>query len=182
VVKSPTDVLVIAWPSGHHRPEQQSASWARDKYLWKSVENFHIYLHSFTIRVSDEKDIECEISCRIKHFHPSRDGGTGRRSGLKIRRPSGLGGSTPPPGTIAQPTWNHPVEPACALTGFPSESTRFGPPESRVLCSWRCRSSCALYPRIVEIRAIRREPISRKILSQSLPARITELGVWTAPR
>src|SRR5436305_14566538 len=31
---------------------------------------------------------------------PSRDGGTGRRSGLKIRRPSGLGGSTPPPGTI----------------------------------------------------------------------------------
>src|SRR5580704_15315612 len=28
-----------------------------------------------------------------------RDGGTGRRSGLKIRRPSGLGGSTPPPGT-----------------------------------------------------------------------------------
>ena len=28
----------------------------------------------------------------------SRDGGTGRRSGLKIRRPSGLGGSTPPPG------------------------------------------------------------------------------------
>ncbi len=24
-----------------------------------------------------------------------RDGGTGRRSGLKIRRPSGLGGSTP---------------------------------------------------------------------------------------
>ena len=84
MVKSPTDVLVIAWPSGHHRPEQQSASWARDKYLWKSVENFHIYLHSFTIRVSDEKDIECGISCRIKHFHPSRDGGTGRRSGLKI--------------------------------------------------------------------------------------------------
>ena len=32
---------------------------------------------------------------------PSRDGGTGRRSGLKIRRPSGLGGSTPPPGTTA---------------------------------------------------------------------------------
>src|SRR5258708_23571717 len=28
-----------------------------------------------------------------------RDGGAGRRSGLKIRRPSGLGGSTPPPGT-----------------------------------------------------------------------------------
>jgi hypothetical protein len=31
-----------------------------------------------------------------------RDGGTGRRSGLKIRRPSGLGGSTPPPGTISK--------------------------------------------------------------------------------
>ena len=30
---------------------------------------------------------------------PSRDGGTGRRSGLKIRRASALGGSTPPPGT-----------------------------------------------------------------------------------
>jgi len=32
-------------------------------------EYFHIYLHSFTIVVWDEKDIECEISCRIKHFH-----------------------------------------------------------------------------------------------------------------
>ena len=30
---------------------------------------------------------------------PCRDGGTGRRSGLKIRRPQGHGGSTPPPGT-----------------------------------------------------------------------------------
>ncbi len=28
-----------------------------------------------------------------------RDGGTGRRSGLKIRRPQRRGGSTPPPGT-----------------------------------------------------------------------------------
>jgi hypothetical protein len=26
-------------------------------------------LHSFTIVVLDEKDIECEISCKIKHFH-----------------------------------------------------------------------------------------------------------------
>src|SRR5208282_4577336 len=33
----------------------------------------------------------------------SRDGGTGRRSGLKIRRPSGLGGSIPPPGTNQNP-------------------------------------------------------------------------------
>src|SRR5581483_5053720 len=32
-------------------------------------------------------------------YDPSRDGGTGRRSGLKIRRASALGGSTPPPGT-----------------------------------------------------------------------------------
>ena len=30
---------------------------------------------------------------------PRRDGGTGRRSGLKIRRSQGRGGSTPPPGT-----------------------------------------------------------------------------------
>jgi hypothetical protein len=33
-------------------------------------------------------------------YEPGRDGGTGRRSGLKIRRASALGGSTPPPGTI----------------------------------------------------------------------------------
>ena len=39
------------------------------------------------------------ISAIATNF-PSRDGGTGRRSGLKIRRPSGLGGSTPPPGTM----------------------------------------------------------------------------------
>src|SRR5271165_1325311 len=38
--------------------------------------------------------------CRtIDRSFLGRDGGTGRRSGLKIRRPSGLGGSTPPPGT-----------------------------------------------------------------------------------
>ena len=38
---------------------------------------------------------------RANLFAPlsSRDGGTGRRSGLKIRRSSDLGGSTPPPGT-----------------------------------------------------------------------------------
>ena len=34
-------------------------------------------------------------------LNPSRDGGTGRRSGLKIRRPSGHGGSSPFPGTIS---------------------------------------------------------------------------------
>jgi hypothetical protein len=32
-----------------------------------------------------------------------RDGGTGRRSGLKIRRASALGGSIPPPGTSIGP-------------------------------------------------------------------------------
>jgi hypothetical protein len=32
--------------------------------------------------------------------NPGRDGGTGRRSGLKIRRGQPRGGSTPPPGTI----------------------------------------------------------------------------------
>ena len=32
-------------------------------------EYFHIYFHSFTIYVWDKKDIECEISFRIKHFH-----------------------------------------------------------------------------------------------------------------
>src|ERR1039458_4592414 len=37
-------------------------------------------------------------------FRLGRDGGTGRRSGLKIRRGlSPRGGSTPPPGTIIQP-------------------------------------------------------------------------------
>jgi hypothetical protein len=30
---------------------------------------------------------------------PSPDGEIGRRSGLKIRRPQGRGGSSPPPGT-----------------------------------------------------------------------------------
>ena len=35
-----------------------------------------------------------------------RDGGTGRRSGLKIRRGQGRGGSTPPPGT----THNHSLD------------------------------------------------------------------------
>ena len=38
--------------------------------------------------------------CRtIDRSFLGRDGGTGRRSGLKIRRASALGGSIPPPGT-----------------------------------------------------------------------------------
>src|SRR5208282_417700 len=41
-----------------------------------------------------------KLSC-ITTFRLSRDGGTGRRSGLKIRRASALGGSIPPPGTTA---------------------------------------------------------------------------------
>jgi hypothetical protein len=32
-------------------------------------EYFHIYLHTFTFAVVDEKDIECETSRRIRHFH-----------------------------------------------------------------------------------------------------------------
>src|SRR3984885_9814855 len=32
-------------------------------------EYFHIYLHSFTIFVLDDEDIECEICCKIRHFH-----------------------------------------------------------------------------------------------------------------
>ena len=51
------------------------------------------------------------MTARLKKCQPStklhsglqlsnrRDGGTGRRSGLKIRRASALGGSSPPPGT-----------------------------------------------------------------------------------
>ena len=34
-----------------------------------------------------------------RSVHSGRDGGTGRRSGLKIRRGQPRGGSTPPPGT-----------------------------------------------------------------------------------
>src|SRR5262249_2070246 len=45
----------------------------------------------------------------LKPPHLSRDGGTGRRNGLTIRRPSGHGGSTPPPAPwrLAK-TWNVP--------------------------------------------------------------------------
>jgi hypothetical protein len=46
------------------REEPQSTSQAGEKDLWKSMEYSHVYLQSFTIVVLDEKDIECEISCR----------------------------------------------------------------------------------------------------------------------
>src|SRR5271167_3392748 len=45
-----------------------------------------------------------KLSC-ITTFRLSRDGGTGRRSGLKIRRASALGGSIPPPGTKLPSIW-----------------------------------------------------------------------------
>src|ERR1700687_63237 len=40
-----------------------------------------------------------ETGCAILRMPPRRDGGTGRRSGLKIRRGQPHGGSIPPPGT-----------------------------------------------------------------------------------
>ena len=43
----------------------------------------------------------CDNGVRLA---PRPDGEIGRRSGLKIRRPQGRGGSSPPPGTITQKT------------------------------------------------------------------------------
>jgi hypothetical protein len=42
---------------------------------------------------------EGAVACVKRFTRKSRDGGTGRRSGLKIRRGQPRGGSTPPPGT-----------------------------------------------------------------------------------
>ena len=50
------------------RGEPQSISWASQGYV-EIYEYFHIHFHSFTFAVVDEKDLECEIGCRIKHFH-----------------------------------------------------------------------------------------------------------------
>ena len=82
------------------REEPQSASWASDKDLWKSMNTFTFTLHSFTFAVVDEKDIECEISCRNKHFHKVpgwRNWQTQRAQNPPRFTPRG--GSTPPPGT-----------------------------------------------------------------------------------
>ncbi len=51
---------------------------------------------------SDCKRKAAKLGCVIT-FRLGRDGGTGRRSGLKIRRASALGGSIPPPGTRFKP-------------------------------------------------------------------------------
>src|ERR1035438_2702447 len=57
-----------------------------------------------------------------------RDGGTGRRSGLKIRRRQLHGGSTPPPGTIS-----------CAISSLVSDA--YG---VRLCCSfWALRLASA---------------------------------------
>src|ERR1700751_288700 len=81
------------------RGEPQSTPWARDRDLWKSMNTF-----TFTCTVSQslsgmKKTENVKLAVESSTTTKCRDGGTGRRSGLKIRRPSGLGGSTPPPGT-----------------------------------------------------------------------------------
>ena len=43
--------------------------------------------------------ITCACAILSMHVTPGRDGGTGRRSGLKTRRTYVHGGSIPPPGT-----------------------------------------------------------------------------------
>src|SRR6185437_6207287 len=55
-----------------------------------------------------QQDIDTDEPSNRSALHPlikskmRRDGGTGRRSGLKIRRASARGGSTPPPGTTLE--------------------------------------------------------------------------------
>ena len=68
---------------------------ARGKKPWKSAKNDTVTHLSFWMATEQNAQLTVESSTSTK----CRDGGTGRRSGLKIRRPSGLGGSTPPPGT-----------------------------------------------------------------------------------
>ena len=62
-------------------------------------EYFHIYFHSFTIYVLDEKDIECEISFRIKHF--LEEPGWGNWQTQRTQNPPTFGswGFDSPPGT-----------------------------------------------------------------------------------
>src|SRR3984957_12045841 len=50
------------------RGEPQSTSWVSQGSV-KAHEYFHIHLHSFTFAAANEKDVRCEISCKIKHFH-----------------------------------------------------------------------------------------------------------------
>jgi hypothetical protein len=70
-----------------------------DNGVWESAKtdtlSYTVAHSSFEMR-REQSHKHVVKSCTCKY---GRDGGTGRRSGLKIRRPSGLGGSTPPPGT-----------------------------------------------------------------------------------
>ena len=47
-------------------------------------------------KLRHDEMIPCQLSVKCK---TCPDGEIGRRSGLKIRRPQGRGGSSPPPGT-----------------------------------------------------------------------------------
>ena len=104
---------------------QQSASGQHDNGVWESAKtdtlSYTVAHSSFWMKSENgHKQVVKSGTCK-----QSRDGGTGRRSGLKIRRPSGLGGSTPPPGTIHKSMTNK------WFKGF-DEWMAFGPSKCRI--------------------------------------------------
>src|SRR6201987_163264 len=94
---------LLLWPGGHRRPRRAAKHFMGKWQGFVEIhEYFHIYFHSFTFAVVDEKDIECEIGCRIKHFHEVpgwRNWQTQRTQNPPRFTPRG--GSTPPPGTTS---------------------------------------------------------------------------------
>src|SRR5271155_5735204 len=91
----------------------------RNDDLWKSARtdtlSYTVAHSSFWMKNGKEHKQVVKSGTSTK----SRDGGTGRRSGLKIRRPSGLGGSTPPPGTKPKSPQNERL----AVAGFPHQTS-----------------------------------------------------------
>jgi hypothetical protein len=88
VVKSRTDVLIVVGLGGHLLPEEsrKGTSQARNKYLWKSMNTstFTYTVSQSLSRVKKTSNVKPVVDSSTSTKR--RDGGTGRRSGLKIRR------------------------------------------------------------------------------------------------
>ncbi len=85
----------------HRREQPVSLDWIADRAAKQATPQggYDILSHSAAFVLTNQPGSLCR-SCIIMEASHRPDGEIGRRSGLKIRRPQGRGGSSPPPGTI----------------------------------------------------------------------------------
>ena len=103
VVKSRTGAPYLGWWASEPENESRHFIGKNEVGLCKSSKSATLCYTVSHLLFRRRKNRNREQAVKSITSTKRRDGGTGRRSGLKIRRPSGLGGSTPLPAPFQKP-------------------------------------------------------------------------------